>query len=84
MDFSLCDVLVLIPALPVIPIAITWWLPWDRWIDWREIPPVPLGIYLIYLAFAARHFHLSTWAWGLLAIAGAAVLVVVLWKKYGT
>jgi hypothetical protein len=55
------DVLIAIPVVPLVPIFITWWLPWERWIPWGQLPKLLLGPYVLYAGFAAWHFHASDW-----------------------
>lgn len=53
---STLDVVIAIPLIPLAPILITWWLPWERWIPWGKLPKSVLGPYCLYAAFAAWHF----------------------------
>ena len=46
------DVHILVPVLPILFVAITWFLPWERWIPWDELSLHVLGLYLLYAAFA--------------------------------
>jgi hypothetical protein len=70
---TLTDVLVLIPVVPVLVLAPTWWLPWERWLKVEEWPARLLGPYLLYCAFAAWHFRLHWWA--VLSVLAGGVLV---------
>ena len=73
------DFAILLPALPLIPIAITWWLPWENWIPWGKLPLQYLGPYLLYVAFVAWHFELHT---SLVLIAAAAGLALIAWSFF--
>src|SRR5262249_31644301 len=75
------DVLILIPLVPVAPIAVTWWLPWERWIPWGELPKDWLGLYLLYAAFAAWHFRLGLWLILALALTGEVLLLVYVYRE---
>lgn len=70
------DILIAAPAIPVVPVAISWWLPWDRWIPWGKLPKIILGPYALYLAFAAWHFHFAAWSVLLIVIAGVVLTVM--------
>jgi hypothetical protein len=70
------DVLIAIPVIPLVPIFITWWLPWERWIPWGKLPKLALGPYILYAAFAAWYFHASGW-FVLIVIVGGVVLTVM-------
>jgi len=70
------DVLIAIPVIPLIPIFITWWLPWERWIPWGKLPKLVLGPYVLYAAFAAWHFHASTW-FVLIVIVTGSILTIM-------
>ena len=81
---SLVDWLILIPAIPLAPFIITWWLPWERWVPWGKIPK-PIGIpYLWYMVGVAWHFRLHWWA--ILCFAVTALIVTIstfvdAWRK---
>src|ERR1700751_3128475 len=70
------DVLIAIPVIPLVPIFITWWLPWERWIPWGKLPKLALGPYILYAAFAAWYFHASGW-FVLIVIVGGVVVTVM-------
>ena len=82
---SSADWLILAPAIPAIPIFVTWWLPWERWIPWAKLPKAIVGPYALYLFFAAFHFddnHRYWWLYyGWLAIAGVVVSVMAVVEK---
>ena len=67
---STVDVLILLPLIPLAPVVVTWWLPWETWIP-KKVPKYVLGPYLLYAAFAAWHFKLEAFVVILLAILGA-------------
>lgn len=73
---SVADWIVLIPAIPVLPFVLTWWLPWERWIPWSKIPKVIVGPYLGYLAFVAFYFGFHRWA--VVAVAVSAAVTCIL------
>jgi hypothetical protein len=68
---STVDALILVPIIPLAPVVVTWWLPWETWIP-KKVPKYLLGPYLLYAAFAAWHFKLEAFVVILLAILGAA------------
>jgi hypothetical protein len=70
------DVLIAIPVIPLVPIFITWWLPWERWIPWGKLPKLVLGPYVLYVGFAAWHFHFNNW-FVLIVIAAGVTLTVI-------
>jgi len=70
------DVLIALPVVPLIPIFITWWLPWERWIPWGKLPKLVLGPYVLYAGFAAWHFHLSGW-YVLIVFVGGTILTIL-------
>ncbi len=82
---SALDWLILAPAVPVIPILATWWLPWERWIPWARLPKAVTGPYALYLFFVAFHFdngHRHWWFYyGWLAIVGAVVSIMAVVEK---
>ena len=82
---SAIDWLILAPAVPAIPMFITWWLPWERWIPWAKLPKSIVGPYALYLFFVAFHFDDSHRLWwlyyGWLGIAGVVVSVMAVVEK---
>lgn len=70
------DVLIAIPVIPLVPVFITWWLPWERWIPWGQLPKLILGPYLLYAAFAAWHFHFSEWLVLTVIVAGVILTIM--------
>ena len=72
MSAKAVDVLIFIPLIPAIPAAITWWLPWERWIP-RKVPKKVIGPYLLYGSFAAWHFGGPWWVVVLVALWGIGV-----------
>jgi hypothetical protein len=58
---TVVDGLILAPLIPAVPIIITWWLPWEKWL-WDKVPKKVLGPYLWYGTFVAWHFKLHWWA----------------------
>lgn len=75
------DVLTLVPMVPILFVAITWILPWERWIPWGELPLHVLGLYLLYAAFAFWHFKFPRWTVVLLVIAGTSCFAVYVRRK---
>ena len=69
------DLLIAIQVIPLIPIFITWWLPWERWIPWGKLPKLALGPYALYAAFAAWHFHTGSWFVMLLVVVGGILTI---------
>ena len=69
------DVLIAIPVIPLVPIFITWWLPWERWIPWGKLPKLVLGPYVLYAGFAAWHFHTSDWFVLIVVVVGLILTV---------
>ncbi len=65
------DIVVFIPLIPALPVIVTWWLPWERWVP-KWIPMYVVGPYLLYAAFAEWYFDLPWWSVGLVAIGGVA------------
>lgn len=70
------DIIVLAPIVPVLPLLVTWWLPWERWIPWAKVPPLLLGPYVLYGAFVGWYFHLHTWVIILLVLVGIIVSLI--------
>lgn len=70
------DVLIAIPLVPLAPVFITWWLPWERWIPWGKLPKLALGPYALYAGFAAWHFHASAWLVLLVVVVGVILTVM--------
>jgi hypothetical protein len=71
---SIVDVLIVIPLIPLAPIVVTWWLPWESWIP-KKVPNYVLGPYLLWAAFAAWRFKWDAFVVILLAIFGVVALV---------
>ena len=82
---STIDWLILAPAVPAVPVFVTWYLPWERWIPWRKLPKGVVGPYALYLFFVAFHFddnHRYWWLYyGWLAIAGVVVSVMAVVER---
>ena len=77
------DWLIVAPAIPVAPIFVTWWLPWERWIPWGRLPKAVLGPYALYLFFVGYHFdHLEHW-WAYIWLAIAGVILTVMALRQG-
>ena len=70
------DILILVPVVPIFPLLVTWWLPWERWLPWYRIPKLFLGPYLMYGAFVAWHFTASIWA-SLVILAWGGIVCVL-------
>lgn len=70
------DVLIAIPVIPYLLMSITWWLPWERWIPWGKLPKLGLGLYALYAAFAAWHFHRSHWLVLIATVAGMTLTII--------
>lgn len=70
------DILIAIPVIPLVPIFITWWLPWERWIPWGKLPKLVSGPYLLYAAFAAWRFHAGAWFVLIVVVAGVVLTVM--------
>ena len=58
---SALDWLIIVPLLPLAPVVIIWWLPWERWIPWSKFQPIHLGLYFVYATFACFHFFGREW-----------------------
>jgi hypothetical protein len=82
---STIDCLILAPAIPAIPVFVTWYLPWERWIPWKKLPKAVVGPYALYLFFVAFHFDDNRRYWwlyyGWLAIAGVVVSIMAVVEK---
>jgi hypothetical protein len=72
--------LILIPLMPLAPIVVTSWLPWERWIPWGDLPKMLLGPYLLYVAFAAWYFEWN-WSAAMAALCGAVLSVMAIAEK---
>ena len=65
------DWIVLAPVIPLLPVIVTWWLPWEDWLPWGKIPKTISGPFLFYAAFVTYYFKAPAWvvgitiAWGL-------------------
>jgi hypothetical protein len=70
------DWVILAPVIPVLPLLVTWWLPWERWIPWALLPKHLLGPYILYAAFAAWHFRMPGWTVALVAAIGLVVCLL--------
>jgi hypothetical protein len=66
------DVLIFIPLIPAIPLIAFWFWPWERWIP-KIIPTKIIGPYLLYCAFAIRHFKQPWWIVLLVGLLGITV-----------
>jgi hypothetical protein len=53
---SALDWLILAPAIPVMPVFVMWWLPWEKWIPWAKLPKAIVGPYALYLFFVGVPF----------------------------
>lgn len=73
---SKIDVLIAIPIIPLVPVFVTWWLPWERWIPWGKVPKLVLGPYVLYAAFAGWHFHFSNWEVVVAIVAGLVLTIM--------
>jgi hypothetical protein len=71
------DVVILLPLLPLFPLAILWLLPWESSV-WKNVPKAITESYLLYCAFAFWHFHAHSWLMLLVAIIGVVVCAIAL------
>ena len=71
------DVLVAIPVIPAVPLLLTWFLPWERWV-WSRLPGKFLGPYLFYCTFAAWYFKLPWWSVMIVGAWGVGISLFVL------
>lgn len=78
---STVDVLILVPLVPIAPLLVTWWLPWERFL-FENVPQKISGPYLLYASFAAWHFKLELWAVILIGAVGGGCCVAALVKEY--
>jgi hypothetical protein len=61
---SALDAIILIPVIPLIPLAVVWYLPWEHWV-WKRLSSRSrkfVGPYLMYVSFVFWHFRLHWWA----------------------
>ena len=77
---STIDVLILLSLIPLGPVLVTWWLPWERWF-FKNLPQKILGPYLLYATFGAWHFKWELWLPYLVGVVGAGYCVAALVKK---
>jgi hypothetical protein len=75
------DVLIVAPVVPLAPLLITWWLPWERWIPWGKLPKAVLGPYLLYVAFAAWHFAFGWFVVLVTVVAGTVLSIMAFLEK---
>lgn len=73
------DVVVFISLIPALPVLVTWYLPWERWIP-KRIPKSIIGPYLLYCSFGAWYFHISWWFVLLVAILGVGVSFAAIYE----
>jgi hypothetical protein len=81
---STVDVLILLPLIPLAPVLLTWWLPWEQWL-FEKMPQKILnfsGPYFLYAAFAAWHFKLKIWAVLSAIVLAAFCFFAALVRKY--
>jgi hypothetical protein len=69
------DVLIALPLIPLAPLVITWWLPWERWVPWGKLPKIVFGPYTLYTAFATWYFGGQWWLIFALLVAGTLLTV---------
>jgi hypothetical protein len=83
---STLDWLIAVPAIPVAPMVITWWLPWERWIPWGKLPKAFLGPYALYLFFVVYHFDddfpRNWWKYIWVAITGLILSIYSVFEKF--
>ena len=82
MSKRVVDVLILIPLIPALPILVTWFLPWERWVL-DKIPGKILGPYILYGAFAGWYFGLPWWGVSIFALWGIIVLGLAIIQAEG-
>ncbi len=74
---KILDVLILIPLIPALPVVVTWFLPWERWIP-RKVPKKIIGPYLLYCAFGEWYFKMPWWSVVMVSLLGIGVSVMAL------
>jgi RsiW-degrading membrane proteinase PrsW (M82 family) len=78
---STVDVLIAIPLIPLLPVVVTWWLPWERWLP-GKIPKRVLGPYFLYAFFAAWHFSMPWWVLLTVALWGVILTVMAMVQEF--
>jgi hypothetical protein len=81
MKWSVANVLIAIPLLPLFPVIATWFLPWEDWIP-KKFPKWFLGPYFLYVSYAAWHFHVGWFVILVTFVIGAGAIVVALEEKF--
>jgi hypothetical protein len=81
MTMSTLDVLIVAPGIPLAPVVLTWWLPWERWIPWGKLPKGVLGPYALYVSFAAWHFRFYWWFVLATFLVGASLSIVAILEQ---
>lgn len=76
---STVDTLVAIPLIPLFPVLVTWWLPWERWL-WNKVPKWILGPYLLYASFAGWHFGMPWWVCLIAGSLGFILIIAWAWE----
>ena len=74
MRSKIVETLIVITLIPVFPVVVTWYLPWEKWVP-KWIPKKVIGPYLVYCAFGAWYFALPTWSVVIVAVFGIGVTV---------
>ena len=77
---STIDMLVFVPLIPVLPLIVLWFLPWEGWI-WKHIPKMILGPYALYCAFGAWYFKLPWWCVVIPAVLGIGITIFAVAKS---
>lgn len=80
MSFKPLDLIVFIPLIPAVPVVITWFLPWERWIPQR-LPKSIIGPYLLYCSFGAWYFDMPWWSIVLVAVWGIGISFVAIYER---
>ena len=82
MELSLIDVLIGLPLIPLAPVIVTWYLPWEKWIP-RYVSKSVLGPYFLYASFAAWHFKVRWWIILLALALGASLSIAAVVQRVG-
>ena len=81
MKWSFGNILIVIPLLPLVPLVMTWFLPWETWIP-KNFSKWFIGPYFLYAAVALWHFHFSRFIELAFLVFGVVSLALALEEKY--
>ncbi len=78
---SWVDYLFMVPLIPVVASGALWFIPWEKYVPWHNIPLILIGAWLVLCAISCHHFGLGVWLEGTFALVGLILSAVWIYRR---